>query len=96
MKGIMTPKIVFIFFASLSISGLLLGGNAGLAPPARLLVGTSAAAAKAPITTPQIFCASTTQASINISVCAPNSSFPFECREECLVQKASSGIEQNK
>jgi hypothetical protein len=74
MKRTITPKTVVTLFACLSISGLLLGGSAGTTPSARSVAGTQAFAAgsKTRIDAPQNFCASSTQTSINITVCAPN------------------------
>ena len=61
MKGIITLKTAVIFFACLSGSGLIVGSNQGIA-----------AGGKARTDAPQIFCASSTETSINITVCAPN------------------------
>jgi hypothetical protein len=65
MKRRISFKSIFILFACLSIAGLFFGGSAGSTP--------TAAGAKTRINTPQIFCATSTQTSINITVCAPNS-----------------------
>ena len=75
MKRTITLRTVVILSACLSISGLLLGGSAGTTTSARAVAGTHAFAAesKSRIDAPQIFCASSTQSSINVTVCAPNS-----------------------
>ena len=75
MKRTITLKYAVILFACLSISGLIFGGSAGITPSARPLASapSSAGASKTRIDTPQIFCASSAQTSINITVCAPNS-----------------------
>jgi hypothetical protein len=64
MKRTITRKTVVIFFACLSIAGLIFGGSAGTTH--------TSAAGKKTIDTPQISCAGGTQVSRNITVCAPN------------------------
>ena len=62
MKRPSTLETAVILFACLSISGLPLGGSAG-----------GDAGTKTPIDAPQIFCASSSIGSINITICAANS-----------------------
>ena len=70
MKRIRNRKTAVVVLAFLASAGLIFGASASNSTP-RSLAMTPAKAAR--IDTPQIFCASTTQTSINITVCAPNS-----------------------
>jgi hypothetical protein len=70
MKRIITRKTAVVLFTFLATAGLIFGVNASISTPRSLLV---TAAKDGRIDTPEIFCASTTKGSINITVCAPNS-----------------------
>ena len=75
MKPVITVKSVPVVLACLSISGLLFANVIGISPSEGPVANAFGfvAAAKTRIDTPQIFCASSTQTSVNITVCAPNS-----------------------
>ena len=68
MERIRTRKTAVAVLAFVASAGLIFGVSASSSGPRSV---TTAKAER--IDTPQIFCASTTQTSINITVCAPNS-----------------------
>ena len=73
MKRPINVRTVPILLTCLSISGLLFGSGMGISPTEFSLTNAHASAAtQARIDTPQIFCASSTPTSINITVCAQN------------------------
>jgi hypothetical protein len=69
MKRIVTRKTAVVLFAFLATAGLIFGASASISTPRSLVITP----AKTRIDTPQIFCANTTNGSINITICAPNS-----------------------
>jgi hypothetical protein len=71
MKRPINVRTVLILLTCLSISGLLFGSGIGISPTEFSLTSASAAT-EGRIDTPQIFCASSTPTSINITVCAPD------------------------
>ena len=75
MKRMITLKTTVVLFAFLSSAGLIFGSSASIGglPFARPVFGISAATPGRKIDAPQIFCASSTKTSINVTVCAPNS-----------------------
>ena len=70
MTRTITVNRVMILVACLSGAGLIFGTSASIGNPRGLVITPLKAES---IDTPQIFCASTTEGSINITVCAPNS-----------------------